>query len=67
MTGVVLGTLSGVALSRALVEEGITTVEVPVATLGIYLVVATAVGVLAAVGPALRASRVDVLRAITAE
>jgi putative ABC transport system permease protein len=67
VTGVVLGTLSGVALSRALVEEGITTVEVPVATLGIYLVVATAVGVLAAVGPALRASRVDVLRAITAE
>jgi putative ABC transport system permease protein len=67
VTGVALGTLSGIALSRALVEEGITTVEVPVATLGIYLVVATAVGVLAAVGPALRASRVDVLRAITAE
>ena len=40
---------------------------VPVLTLVVYLVVAVAVGVLAAIGPARRASRVDVLRAITAE
>ena len=66
-TGVALGTLAGIALSRALVEEGITSVEVPTASLAIYLVVAAAVGVLAAVGPAARASKVDVLRAITAE
>ena len=36
-------------------------------TLAIYLLVAAGVGVLAAIGPARRASRVDVLRAITAE
>ncbi|MBF4767203.1 FtsX-like permease family protein [Nocardioides agariphilus] len=67
VTGVALGTLAGVSLSRALVAEGITTVSVPVVTLAIYLVVAAAVGVLAAVGPARRASRVDFLGAIASE
>ena len=65
--GVALGTVSGIALSRALAAEGITTIAVPTATLAIYLVIAAAVGVLAAIGPARRASRVDVLQAITAE
>ncbi|WP_457207818.1 FtsX-like permease family protein, partial [Nocardioides sp. P5_C9_2] len=67
LTGIVLGVVSGIALSRALVAEGVTTLAVPVVTLVVYLVVATAVGVLAAIGPARRASRVDVLRAITTE
>jgi putative ABC transport system permease protein len=67
LTGIALGTVSGIALSRALVEEGITTLAVPTATLLTYVVVAAGVGVLAAVGPARRASRVDVLKAITAE
>jgi putative ABC transport system permease protein len=65
--GVALGTLAGVALSRALVEEGITTIAIPTVTLVIYLVVAAAVGVLAAIGPARRASKVDFLRAIASE
>ncbi len=67
VTGVALGTLSGVALSRALVDEGITTIAIPTGTLAIYLVVAAAVGVLAAIGPARRASRVDFLRAVASE
>ena len=67
LTGIGLGTLSGIALSRALVEEGITELEVPVVTLAGYLVIAAAVGVLAAVGPARRASKVDFLKAMTAE
>ncbi|MEU8263939.1 FtsX-like permease family protein [Micromonospora sp. NPDC048999] len=66
LAGVALGTGAGVALARSLTDEGITTVTVPVATLALYLVVATMVGVLAAVGPARRASRVDVLRAVAA-
>jgi putative ABC transport system permease protein len=37
------------------------------ATLAVYLVIAVAVGVLAAIGPARRASKVNVLQAITAE
>jgi putative ABC transport system permease protein len=56
-----------VALSRALVDEGITTIAIPSVTLVLYLVVAAAVGVLAAIGPARRASRVDFLRAIASE
>jgi putative ABC transport system permease protein len=67
VTGVALGTVSGIALSRALMDEGITELRVPVGTLAIYLAVAAVVGVLAAVGPARRASKVDVLKAITAE
>lgn len=67
LTGIALGTVSGIALSRALVDEGITTIAVPATTLAVYLVVAAAVGVLAAIGPARRASKVDVLRAITTE
>lgn len=67
LTGVALGTGAGVALSRALVDEGLNTVSVPGPTLGIYVVIATAVGVLAAIGPARRASKVNVLQAITTE
>jgi putative ABC transport system permease protein len=67
VTGIALGIGSGVALSRALVDEGLTTVSVPSGTMVIYLLVATAVGVLAAIGPARRASKVDLLRAITTE
>ena len=67
VTGIGLGTVAGVALSRALADQGITAVKVPVVTLVVYVVVAAVVGVLAAIGPARRASRVDVLHAITVE
>ena len=64
LTGITLGTLSGVALSRALTDEGITSVAVPTIQLLLYLAIAAAVGVLAAIGPARRASRVDLLTAL---
>jgi putative ABC transport system permease protein len=67
LTGIALGTVAGVALSRAMVDSGVSTVSVPVPTLVVYVLVAALVGVLAAIGPARRASRVDVLRAITVE
>jgi putative ABC transport system permease protein len=67
LSGLALGTGAGIALSRALEDQGISTVTVPATTLVLYLVVAAAVGVLAAIGPARRASRVDVLQAITTE
>jgi putative ABC transport system permease protein len=67
VTGIGLGTVAGIAMSRALADEGITTLAVPARTLCVYLVVAAAVGVLAAIGPARRASRVDIVQAITAE
>jgi putative ABC transport system permease protein len=67
VTGLALGTGAGVALSRALADEGISRVTVPGPTLALYLVIAALVGVLAAIGPARRASKVDVLEAITTE
>ncbi|MGZ4459676.1 MAG: ABC transporter permease [Nocardioidaceae bacterium] len=67
VTGIVLGTVAGVALSRAMLDSGVTAVRVPVPTLVVYVVVAAVVGVLAAVGPARRASRVDVLHAVTVD
>jgi putative ABC transport system permease protein len=67
VTGLALGVGAGIALARALGDEGITTVSVPAPTLVVYFAVAVAVGMLAAVGPARRASRVDVLRAVTTE
>jgi putative ABC transport system permease protein len=67
LTGVGLGTLAGLALSRALEGQGITSIAIPSVTLVVYLLVASAVGVLAAIGPARRASKVDILQAITAE
>lgn len=67
LLGLGLGTVAGIALSRALVDEGITAVSVPTVSLVIYVAVAAGVGALAAIGPARRASRVDILRAIAAE
>jgi putative ABC transport system permease protein len=67
ISGLVLGTAAGVALSRALVDDGLTRVAVPAGLLAVYGVIAVGVGVLAAIGPARRASRVDVLTAVTVE
>jgi len=67
VTGIILGTVSGIALSRALADEGITTVSVPTLRLALYLLIAVGVGVLAAIGPARRASKVNVLQAISSE
>ncbi len=67
LTGVAFGTIAGIALSRALVDQGIPGLAVPTGMLTIYLLAAALVGVLAAVGPARRASRVDLLRAVTTE
>jgi putative ABC transport system permease protein len=67
LAGVALGAGAGIALTRSLADQGISSLSVPVGTLVGYLVVAALVGVLAAVGPARRASRVDVLEAIAAD
>ncbi|TKJ31384.1 ABC transporter permease [Blastococcus sp. CCUG 61487] len=62
--GLVLGTLFGVALARALESQGITDVVVPLGRMLVFLVVAAIIGVLAAVGPARRAAKLKVLDAI---
>jgi putative ABC transport system permease protein len=68
--GAVLGLVLGVAfaaiVSRPLANEGFA-FAVPVGTLVVLLVLAALAGVLAAIPPARRAAKVDVLRAVTTE
>jgi putative ABC transport system permease protein len=67
LLGLVLGVALGSALVTALSGEGIDELVVPYGQLVVYLVVGALIGVLAAVWPARRASRLDILGAITTE
>jgi putative ABC transport system permease protein len=67
LVGLVLGVWFAVALQRTLVDQGITVLDIPWTGLLGFLVVAGVVGVLAALWPAFRAGRLNVLRAITTE
>jgi putative ABC transport system permease protein len=67
LLGAGLGIGLGVALTRALADQGIDQIAIPGVQLGLYVVAAAVAGVLAAVGPARRASNVDVLRAVVTE
>jgi putative ABC transport system permease protein len=64
--GIVLGIAFAAILSRPLADEGFV-FELPVGTLVAVAIVAALAGVLAAIPPARRAARVDVLRAVTTE
>ncbi|MGH2629045.1 MAG: ABC transporter permease [Actinomycetota bacterium] len=65
--GVVIGVLFGWALQQALKSEGVSEFVVPVGQLVTYLVLAALAGVLAAIWPARRAAKLDVLDAIAYE
>jgi putative ABC transport system permease protein len=65
--GVGLGLVFGIALQRSQAESGIEVLSVPGVQLLMFVAVAALIGVLAAVWPARRAARLDVLRAITTE
>ena len=67
LMGVVVGMVLGVAGSLATPDSFITTVDVPYGTLAIYVVAAGLAGLLAAVLPARRAGRMNVLDAIAHE
>jgi putative ABC transport system permease protein len=64
--GIVLGIAFAIIVSRPLADEGFV-FELPVGALITLLILASLAGVLAAIPPARRASRVDVLRAVTTE
>jgi putative ABC transport system permease protein len=70
LIGAILGALLGVAfavlVSRPLADEGFT-LTIPIGTLVALLVLAMVAGVIAAIGPARRASRLDVLEALAYE
>jgi putative ABC transport system permease protein len=67
LLGVVVGTGLGSAAVQALRDEGITQLALPWADMGMYLGLAAVVGVIAAVLPAIRAARTNVLTAIAYE
>jgi putative ABC transport system permease protein len=62
--GVVLGLVSGFLLVLALRDQGVTVFSVPVFSTVIILVIAFIVGVLAAIFPAWRATRIDIIDGI---
>jgi putative ABC transport system permease protein len=64
--GVVLGVLFSIVVTRPLRSEGFHLV-IPVAQLLLLLVLAGIAGTLAAIGPARRAARIDILRALAYE
>ncbi|SFK91414.1 ABC transporter permease [Geodermatophilus ruber] len=66
LLGAVLGLAFGAALTRGLAEEGLAVVEIPGGRLVVYVLAAALAGVLAAIGPARRAAKVDVLQAVAA-
>jgi putative ABC transport system permease protein len=65
--GILLGLVFGISLQRALSGQGVSVLSVPTLQLVIFVVLSGLVGVLAAVFPARRAARMDVLRAITTD
>jgi putative ABC transport system permease protein len=65
--GLVLGVLFGWALVTSLSDEGVEVVQVPFGSLVTFLIAAGLAGVLAAIGPARRAAKLDVLEAIAHE
>ena len=64
--GAVLGVFFAVVVSRPIADEGFV-LTIPVASIVIFLVFAVLAGVLAAIPPARRASRLDVLEALAYE
>jgi len=66
-TGAGLGIGLGMALSQSLKGDGITAVSVPTLQVVLYVVLAAVAGVVAALGPARGASKVDVLKAVVTD
>jgi putative ABC transport system permease protein len=67
LLGTVVGLVFGWALVRALHDQGVTVLSLPVGRLVFDVVFAGVAGVIAAVLPARRAAKLDVLQAIRAE
>jgi putative ABC transport system permease protein len=67
LLGLGLGVLCGWALQRASEADGMTVLSIPFGQLGLYLLAAIVIGVVAAIWPARRAARTHILRAITYE
>ncbi len=67
VSGAALGIGIGLAMSQILKDEGIKSISVPIGQIAVYVAVAAVAGILAAVGPARSAAKVDVLRAVVTD
>jgi putative ABC transport system permease protein len=67
LLGIVIGVFFGWLMVRAVHDQGITLLRIPAGQLVFYTIAAGFIGVFAAIGPARRASRLDVLAAIATE
>ena len=67
LLGVALGICFGIAMMYAVRDEGLEVISLPYGQLAVFLAASVVVGVLAAVFPARRAGRLDVLQAISTE
>ncbi|MGZ4609591.1 MAG: ABC transporter permease [Actinomycetes bacterium] len=65
--GAGIGVGLGLALAQSLKGDGITEVSVPSGQIALYVLAAAVAGVLAAVGPARSAAKVDVLKAVVTD
>ena len=63
--GVVVGVPLGIAVASALPEAFVSTIQIPYSTLVVILLASIVVGIVAAIGPARRAAKLDILHAIT--
>jgi ABC-type antimicrobial peptide transport system permease subunit len=66
LTGLGLGVVLGWTVQHMAASSGVEVLSIPFAQLGLYVLAAGAIGVVAAAWPARRAARLDVLRAIAA-
>jgi putative ABC transport system permease protein len=65
--GLAIGILFGWAMQQALKDVGVSSLTIPVGQLAVMLIVAAFLGVIAAIWPARRAAKLNVLEAITYE
>lgn len=64
LLGIVVGTVLGVAAQQALKDDGVSELALPYGRVVVFVLLAALAGVLAALAPARRAARMDVLGAI---
>jgi putative ABC transport system permease protein len=67
LLGITIGVSFGAAIQHGLAGEGLDVLSVPVGALVVYVLLGALIGVLAALWPAWRAGRMDVLTAIATE
>jgi putative ABC transport system permease protein len=61
-----VGVPLGIAVSIALPESFVNGIQIPISTIVVVLLASIVVGIIAAIGPARRAAKLDVLEAISA-